>query len=325
MKIIIYSTKPYEEFYLKKFNDHHELHFVEQSLSLSTVHLSQGYEAVCCFVTDDLSASIVDALAKNNIRLISLRSAGYDHVDITAAKNNQIAVVRVPKYSPQAVAEFAITLILTLSRKILTAYLQGLEFNYSLDHLMGFNLYQKTVGIIGLGNIGTVFAKILRGFDCRILGYDLIQTEECLELGVNYVNLEELLRESDIVSLHCPLNQSTHHMINKNTLNQIKPGSMLINTGRGGLVDTEALLNALNNDKLNYAGLDVYEKEKGIFFIDHHGKTIDDPLFSKLRQSPKVLVTPHQAFFTEEAITNIMKTTMDNISSFEKGILINSL
>jgi D-lactate dehydrogenase len=325
MKVLVYNAKPYEKFYLNKLNEHHQLSFIEQTLSSQTVHLSQGYEGVCCFVTDDLSASVIEKLSANKVKLISLRSAGYDHVDLEAARKNQISVVRVPKYSPQAVAEFAVTLILTLSRKIITAYLQGLEFDYSLDHLMGFNLYQKTVGIIGLGNIGSVFAKILQGFDCRVLGYDLIQTEECKRLGVNYVSLDELLQQSDIVSLHCPLNPSTQHIINKDSLSLMKPGSMLINTGRGGLVNTQDLLEALDKGQLNYAGLDVYEKEKGLFFIDHHGKAVDDPLFLKLRKYPQVLVTPHQAFFTEEAVTNIMQTTLENISSFEQGHLINSL
>ncbi|MFZ4076592.1 MAG: 2-hydroxyacid dehydrogenase, partial [Legionellaceae bacterium] len=284
-----------------------------------------GYDALCCFVTDCLNQEVLHTLAGYGIRLIALRSAGFDHVDLTAAKLAGITVVRVPKYSPEAVAEFAVTLMLVLNRKILSTYMQGLENNFSLDGLVGFNLYQKTVGIIGTGNIGTAFAKIMHGFGCRLLAVDPEPNDFCRSLGVEYVSLDEALKASDIISLHCPLNDQTLHLIDEKACAKMKKNAMLINTGRGALCDTQALIQALESNHLGYAGLDVYEKEKGLFFKDHQGEPLHDALFLKLRSLPNVLITPHQAFLTQEAVENIVKTTIDNLTAFERGAPIHEV
>lgn len=326
MKIVVYSTKNYEKEFLNKANNgQHKFNFVEDQLTLNSVEKAQGYQGICCFVTDILNKNIIEKLAKMGIQLIALRSAGYDHVDLMAAKKHNITVVRAPKYSPQAIAEFATGLILVLSRKILQAYLQGLEYNFTLDNLIGFNLYKKTIGIVGTGNIGTAFVQIMSGFGCRILAHDPKPNDICRNLGVKYVPLHNLLNESDIISLHCLLNDETHHIINKSAFSQMKQGAMLINTGRGALVETEALISALESRQLSYAGLDVYEKEQGLYFVDHRGETIKDEQFLKLQSLSNVILTPHQAFLTDEAVAGIAKTTIDNITAFEKGKPINQI
>jgi D-lactate dehydrogenase len=325
MKIAVYNSKAYEQSLFKQLNTTHTLSFITEALAASTVHQACGYDAVCCFVTDDLSKPILEVLAKNGIKLIALRSTGYDHVDMAAANTLGITVVHVPNYSPEAIAEFAIGLILALSRKILTAYLHGIENNFSLDDLMGFNIHGKIVGIIGTGSIGTVFAKIMAGFGCHIIAVDPTPNDTCLALGVNYVSLETLLAQSDIISLHCPLTPQTHHMINADAYTYMKRGAMLINTGRGSLCDAAALIEALQSEKLAYAGLDVYEKEKGLYFIDHHGAAINDPLFLTLRALPNVIMTPHQAFLTQEAVTKIVSITLDNMTAFEQGKSLNQI
>ena len=253
------------------------------------------------------------------MRLIALRSAGFDHVDLAAAKAHNITVVRVPKYSPQAIAEFTVALILSLNRKIIEAYEHGLKYNFLLDHLLGFNLFEKTIGIIGTGHIGTAFAEIMTGFKCKLLAHDPYPNETCRKLGVNYVSLQELLKNSDVVSLHCLLNSETHYMINAAALAQMKPGAMLINTGRGALIDTKALIQSMQDGHLGYAGLDVYEDEHALFFKDHAGKAPNDQTFLELQALPNVLITPHQAFFTKEAVQSIATTTIANITAFEKG------
>jgi D-lactate dehydrogenase len=324
MKVIIYSAQEHEKKYLNEANrGQHSIFFETKALSLNTVEKAKGYQAVSCFISDCLDRAVIEKLSLLGIRLIVLRSAGYDHVDLTAAKSAEIAVARAPKYSPQAVAEFACALTLALSREILKSYENGKKHNFSLEGLMGFNLYEKTIGIIGTGNIGIAFARIMRGFGCRLLAYDPIANDLGQKLGIQYVSLEKLFRESDIVSLHCPLNESTHHMINEKAFSQIKKGAMLINTGRGGLVDTEELIRALELGQLRFVGLDVYEKEKGLFFKDHSGKAVDDELFLKLQARPNVLITPHQAFLTKEAVSGIAETTIDNMTAFEKGKPIN--
>ncbi len=319
MKIAIFSTKEYEKQQFETENKTLALSFIKENLSLDTVTKAKGCDGICCFVTDDLGREVIEQLAKQGVKLIALRSSGYDHVDLAAANAAGITVVHVPSYSPEAIAEFAVGLILVLSRKILTAYLNGLVNNFSLDELIGFNLHNKTVGIIGTGSIGTVFAKIMAGFGCRILAVDPKPNDTCRTLGVDYVSLQTLLEQSDIISLHCLLNQNTKHLLNAEAFAGMKPGAMLINTGRGGLCDTVAMIQALQAGKLSYAGLDVYEKEKGLYFIDHHGAPIDDPQFLQLRSLPNVIMTPHQAFLTEEAVKNIVNITLDNITSFEQG------
>lgn len=327
MKIAVFSTKPYEKEFLEKANDQtHQLTYFSKSLSLEYVRDAKGFDGVCCFVSDCLNEPVIKKLSENGIRFITLRSAGYDHVDMNAVKKYNMIVMRVPRYSPEAIAEFALGLILALNRKIITAYQQGLDYNFSLNGLMGFNLQKKTIGIVGTGHIGTAFAKILQGFSCRLLAFDVAQNDVCKKLNVQYVSLQELLNQSDIVSLHCPLNDETRYLINKNTISQMKPGAMLINTARGGVVETQALIDALQSHQLSAAGLDVYEHEKNIFFIDHRGTDIKkDNLLSILQSIPNVIVTPHQAFLTEEAMCMIAKTTIENMTGYETGKILNQI
>lgn len=324
MKISIFSCKDYEKKLFTELNQHHELNFISQKLDLTTADDIQGAQAVCCFVIDKLNKEIIKKLSLLGIKLIALRSAGFDHVDLSAARKLNIKVVRVPRYSPQAVAEFAVALILTLGRKIIPAYTRGLAGKFSLEKQIGFNLFQKTIGIIGTGNIGSAFARILHGFGCQLLAYDPVVNEDCHKLGVNYVTLNELLSQADIISLHCPLNKDTHYILNADTLSTMKKGAMLINTGRGALIDTAALILALEAGQVGYAGLDVYENEQGLFFEDH-AEPIQDKLFLKLQSFPQVLITPHQAFLTIEAVTNIIRVTLENISAYEQGKIINEV
>ena len=325
MKVAIYNTKDYEKSLFTTMGHKHDLVFMPEALSTTTVEKARGCDAICCFVTDCLNKDIIDTLGRYGITLIALRSAGFDHVDLTAAKLAGITVVRVPKYSPEAIAEFTVALILILNRKILTSYEQGLDNNFLLDGLVGFNLYKKTVGVIGTGNIGTAFANIMNGFGCRLLAVDPEPNDICRNLNVNYVSLDYLLRESDIISLHCPLNDQTRHLIDEKAYAKVKKNAMLINTGRGALCDTQALITALESNHLGYAGLDVYEKEQGLFFTDHSNEVIHDELFLKLRSLPNVIITPHQAFLTQEAIESIVKTTVNNITAFEQGNPINQI
>jgi D-lactate dehydrogenase len=319
MKIAVYNIKDYERPLFAAMEHEHNMVLIPEALSLATVEKAKGFDGICCFVTDCLNKEIIKILAGYGIRLIALRSAGFDHVDLVAARLAGITVVRVPKYSPEAIAEFAVALILILNRNILTAYLQGLDNNFSLDKLVGFNLYKKTVGVIGTGNIGTAFIRIMNGFGCRLLAVDPEPNEICRNLNVEYVSLDYLLKESDIISLHCPLNEQTKHLIDEKAYAKVKPNAMLINTGRGGLCETGALIKALESGKLGYAGLDVYEKEHDLFFKNHSGEIIHDELFLTLRSLPNVVITPHQAFLTKEAIENIIETTLGNITAFERG------
>lgn len=320
MKLKIFNTKAYErDFFINATRQRYELEFIQEKLSITTVALASGTKVICCFVTDDLNRVVIKKLANLGIELILLRSAGYDHVDLQAAKECGITVMRVPKYSPESVAEFAVGLILALSRHLVTAYLNSLENNFLLDDLLGFNLYQKTIGIIGTGHIGTAFAKIMRGFGCRLLASDPTPNSDCIELGVTYTTLSELFAQSDIVSLHCLLNDQTHHLINAAAISLMKPGVMIINTGRGGLIDTKALLQGLKSLKIAAAGLDVYEKENEIFFCNHHHNLITDTDFLELQALPNVLITPHQAFLTQESMVNIAQTTIANLDGFLSG------
>ena len=266
-------------------------------------------------------------MAKMGVQLIALRSAGYNNVDLAAAKKHGLTVVRVPAYSPHAVAEHAVALILTLNRKTHKAYNRVRDGNFSLDKLMGFDLFGKTVGVVGTGKIGKVFCHIMRGFGCTVLAYDIVENKALntdptgfLRKGVTYVTLPELLKKSDIVSLHCPLNTATHHLINAAALHTMKRGSMLINTGRGGLIDSKAVIEALKTGQLGYLGLDVYEQEEKLFSKDFSEFIIQDDVILRLLSFPNVLVTAHQAFFTEEALTQIAQITLGNIECFEKGL-----
>ena len=318
MKTAVFSTKRYDREFLTAANaGAHELHFFEAHLDGSTAPLAASFGAVCVFVNDTADAPVLAQLAAGGTRLIALRCAGFNNVDLAAAKQHGIGVVRVPAYSPHAVAEHTVGLILALNRHLHRAYNRVREGNFALDGLLGFDLHGRTVGLIGTGKIGAVFAKLMRGFDCEVLAMDPFQNPECLALGVRYVTLDELLARSDIISLHCPLTPENHHLINAAALARMKDGAMLINTSRGALVDTLAVIEALKSGKLGYLGLDVYEEEGDIFFEDLSSEIIRDDVFTRLLTFPNVLITGHQAFFTRNALEKIAATTIANISQFE--------
>ncbi|MBD1922678.1 2-hydroxyacid dehydrogenase [Microcoleus sp. FACHB-831] len=321
MKVAVFSTKSYDRQFLEPEakNCGHEMVFFEPRLTFETSPLAAGFPAICVFVNDKLDEKTLSAIANGGTRLIALRSAGYNNVDLAAARNLGLTVVRVPAYSPHAVAEHTVALILALNRKIHRAYARVREGNFSLDGLLGFDLYERTVGIVGTGKIGAIVAKILNGFGCNLLAYDTKPNPDCEALGVKYVELSELFASSDIVSLHCPLTDETYHLIDADVLNQMKKGVMVINTSRGALIDTEAAIAALKSGKLSYLGLDVYELETDLFFEDLSNSIIQDDVFERLLTFPNAIVTGHQAFFTENALTNIAQTTISNITDFEQG------
>jgi len=320
MKIAVCSAQSYDREFLTAANANfdHELVFFEASVSEKTTQLFAGFPAVCAFVNDLLNEAALRALANQGLRLIALRCAGFNNVDVPAAQKYGIHVVRVPAYSPHSVAEHTLALMLTLDRKTHRAYNRVRDGNFSLDGLLGFELHNRTVGIIGTGRIGQAVAQILHGFGCRLLAHDVVQNELCKTLGVSYVELAELYHESDIITLHCPLNQQTHHLIDDNALRQMKRGVMLINTSRGGVVDTNALTAALKSGHIGHLGLDVYEQEGDLFFQDLSNQVIQDDMFERLLTFPNVLITGHQGFFTKEALSSIAQTTLQNISLFEK-------
>lgn len=321
MKVAIFSAQRFEKPFLEAANQQHkhELNFIDAKLTQQTAVVAAGYPAISCFVSDKLDAPTLKILAEGGTKLISLRSAGFNHVDLVAAKQLSLIVTRVPAYSPYAVAEFAVGLILTLNRKIHRAYTRVREHDFSLNGLMGFDLNQRTVGIIGTGKIGTVFAQIMKGFGCKLLAVDPYPNEECKKLGVQYVSENELYQQSDIISLHCPLTKNTYHLINEQALAQMRPGVMIINTGRGGLINTQAVIQNLKSGKIGYLGIDVYEEEENLFFQDLSDAIIQDDIFSRLQTFPNVIITGHQAFFTKEAVTNIAEVALSNISAFERG------
>lgn len=321
MRVAVFSTKAYDRQFLHAANVHygHELVFFEPRLTLETSPLAADFVAVCAFVNDQLTAPVLRVLARQGTRLIALRCAGFNHVDLACARDLGLTVVRVPAYSPYAVAEHAIGLILTLNRKIYRAYARVREGNFSLDGLLGFDLHGRTVGLIGTGKIGTVTARILTGFGCQVLAYDLVRSAACEALGVTYVDLPTLLGTSDIVTLHCPLTPDTYHLIGTQALQRMKSGVMLINTSRGALIDTRAVIQALKSGKIGALGLDVYEEEADLFFEDLSDRVIQDDVFSRLLTFPNVIITGHQGFFTREALQQIADTTLANITDFEQG------
>lgn len=316
MKIAVFSTYTYDEVYLSRFNTGHELNFFVLPLNEQTVALTKGYDAICIFVNDTVNNTVVKGLHENGVQLIVLRCAGFNNVDVAAAAKLGIPVVRVPAYSPEAVAEHAMALILTLNRKTHKAYNRVREGNFSLEKLMGFNLHGRKVAVIGTGNIGKAFCNILRGFGCKISAYDIYPDPELIAAGVIYGSLEATLAEADIVSLHCPLMDSTHQMINADTLRLFKKGAMLINTSRGGLINTMDVISALKYGQLGYLGLDVYEQESKLFFQDYSEDVIQDEVILRLISFPNVLITSHQGFFTQEAMEQIAGTTFENIDAF---------
>lgn len=321
MKIAVFSSKSYDREFLTAANQSHghDLVFLEPRLTPETAFLAQGYEGVCVFINDQLDAETIGILARCGIRLLALRSAGFNHVDIDAATQAGMTVVRVPAYSPYAVAEHAVAMILALNRKLCRAYNRVRDDNFSLEGLLGFDLHGSTVGIIGTGKIGQCFAQIMKGFGCHLLAYDVYQDPACLALSVRYVDLPELLMNADIISLHCPLVPATHHLINEQSLQSLKPGAMLINTSRGGLIDTRAAIAGIKAGKIGALGIDVYEQEETLFFQDLSETIILDDTFQLLQSFPNVMITAHQGFFTRDALTNIAETTLKNISAIASG------
>lgn len=320
MKVAVFSAKRYDiEFLNAANNSRHELHFFEPHLNEHTAGLAAGFSAVCVFVNDRVDVPVIAKLASLGVRLIALRCAGYNNVALKAAAKGGVAVVRVPGYSPYAVAEHTIGLMLALNRRLHRAYNRVREGNFALDDLLGFDMHSKTVGIIGTGKIGTVVTQIVAGFGCPTLAFDPFPNERCRSLGARYVRLDELLARSEIVTLHCPLTAENKHMIDAGALQKMKMGVMLINTSRGALIDTTAVIEALKSGKVGYLGLDVYEEEEQIFFEDRSGLIISDDVFSRLLTFPNVIITGHQAFFTREALESIAATTIDNLTKFERG------
>lgn len=328
MKIAMFSSKPYDQTSFDSTNTsfQHELTYFSAHLNEETVSLAHEFPCVCVFVNDTLNREVITQLKKGKTRLIALRSAGFNHVDLKATRDMGMTVVRVPAYSPHAVAEHTIALMLTLNRKIHRAYTRVREGNFSLDGLMGFDICGKTIGIVGTGKIGSITASILQGFGAHVIAYDPYPNDTLKTQGVHYVKAEVLLQTSDIISFHCPLLQETHHFIHANNITLLKDHVMIINTSRGAVLDTKAIIQGLKNQKIGSLGLDVYEEESALFFEDLSDTIIQDDIFSRLLTFPNVVITGHQAFFTKEAMKNIAQTTLTNIQSFEqKTSLINQV
>ncbi|WP_310560827.1 2-hydroxyacid dehydrogenase [Flavobacterium sp.] len=324
MKIAVFGTQFYEEEYFNKYNsgNQHELVFFKESLNSKTTHLAKGFQAVCVFVTDTLDKNCIEKLAKLGVKLIDLRSAGYNNVDVKSAKTNNIKVLRLPTYSPQAIAEHAIALILTLNRKTHKAYNQVRENNFSLQNLMGFNLHGKTIGVVGTGKIGRAFCCIMLGFGCKIIAFDLKENEDLKRKGIQYKTFDELLSKSDIISVHCPLTKETNHLFDTKAFDKLKKGAMIINTSRGAIINAEEAIIALKKEQIRYLGLDVYEKESTIFFKDCSQTVIQDDVFERLLSFNNVLITPHQAFYTDEAISEIAEISIKNFTDFENNLAL---
>jgi len=322
VKIAFFDTHHFERgpFELANQRFGHELSFFEPRLNAETAPLARGHAAVCSFVSDKLDARTLELLRDGGTRLIALRSAGYNHVDLAAAARLGLPVVRVPEYSPYAVAEHAVALVLALNRKIHRAHARVREGNFSLEGLVGFDLHGKTVGIVGTGKIGQVAARIFTGFGCRVLAYDTAPNQAfAAATGVSYCELEQLYREADVLSLHVPLTPATRHMVDARAFDAMKPGAMIVNTGRGALIDSRALIAALKSGHLGAAGLDVYEEEEGVFFHDLSDLVLQDDVLARLLTFPNVLVTSHQAFLTKEALGSIAEVTLENVRAFERG------
>jgi len=321
MKVALFSSKSYDSEYFSAANEAfgHQITFFEARLKSRTADLADGFEAICVFVNDVIDKETICKLKNHGVRIIALRSAGFNHVDLAAAEECGIRVVRVPAYSPQSIAEHALALILTLNRKTHKAYNRVRDGNFSLERLTGFNVGGRTVGVIGTGKIGAAFARIMKGLGCHVLGYDKYQNSELAEAGVEYTGLEALLRRSDIISLHCPLTPETAYLINRQTLAMMKPGVMLINTSRGALINTNDIIEALKSGHVGYLGIDVYEQEEKLFYRDRSEEILQDDQIARLMTFPNVLITAHQAFFTREALTQIAVTTLQNLKDFEEG------
>jgi len=321
MRIAFFDTHRFEQEYFERANQllGHELVFLTPHLDSTTASLAKGCDAACCFVNDHLDAVSLRALQELGVRIVALRCAGYNQVDLSVARELELPIVRVPEYSPHAVAEHAVALVLALNRKIHRAHSRVREGNFALDGLVGFDLFQKCVGVIGTGRIGEVVAEIFRGFGCRVLAHDVSVNAKLQALGVRFVDLDTLYKESDVISLHVPLTPQTRHMIDSRALGLMKRGVMLINTGRGALIDSRALIAGLKTGHIGHAGLDVYEEEENIFFQDLSGQVLQDDVLARLLTFPNVVVTAHQGFLTREALTNIAQTTLESLDAFAQG------
>jgi D-lactate dehydrogenase len=320
MRAAVFSTKTYDREFLSRAADRsgHELVFFEPRLTAETAVLARGFSAICSFVNDYLNAVVVATLAAGGTKFIALRCAGYNQVDLAACQKAALRVARVPAYSPYAVAEHAVGMMLALNRKYHKAYSRVREGNFAIDSLLGFDMHGKTAGVIGTGKIGAVTAGILAGLGCRLLFFDVREDPACRSIG-QYVPLDELWRTADIITLHCPLTRETHHLVCQAAIERMKPGVMLINTSRGALVDTAAVIAGLKSGQIGYLGLDVYEEEAELFFEDHSGHVIQDDVFMRLATFPNVLITAHQAFFTRNALEEIARVTMANLTAFERS------
>lgn len=324
MKIAFYGTKPYDKIWFEPMGKEYgfDIHFIEASCNPETIFMAKGYDAICIFVNDYVNAEMIDALYEMKVKAILLRSAGYNNVDVKAAED-KIVLLRVPSYSPESVAEYSMALLLTVNRLTHKAYNRTREFNMSLNGLMGADLYEKTAGVIGTGKIGQAMIKILNGFQMRVICYDPFPVEG---IEAEYVALGELFAQSDVISLHCPLISGTKHIVNRDSIAAMKKGVYLINTSRGGLIDTEALIEGMLEGKFGGVGLDVYEEEEGVFYEDRSGDIITDENLARLMTLPNVLVTSHMGFFTKEAMHAIAKTTLENAYALENGLpLVNQV
>ena len=325
MRIAFFSTRSYDRQFFNRMNAdfQYEISYLEATLNPVTATLARNHDAVCVFVNDHLDAETIQALAENGVKVIALRCAGFNNVDLVAAAESDLKVVRVPAYSPHAVAEHAVALLLTLNRKTHKAYNRVRESNFSLDGLVGFDLYQRTVGVVGMGKIGSVFANIMLGFGCRVLAYDPVQSgpsaANASGSSAEFCDLNTLYELSDIISLHCPLTESTRHLICENAIMKMKPGVMLINTSRGPIIDTPAVIRGLKQGIIGSLGIDVYEQEDDLFFADHSADVLLDDDIARLLTFPNVLITGHQAFFTENALKEIAHVTLENLRAFEAG------
>ncbi|GGD71445.1 2-hydroxyacid dehydrogenase [Caballeronia grimmiae] len=321
MEVAIFSSTPYERKFLDEANKagHHKLRYLDVQLGPDTVGLAAGFGAVCIFVNDKADAPTLEALHRGGTRLLALRCTGFNNVDLEAAARLGIKVVRVVTYSPNSVAEFAVALLLAINRKVHRAYNRTRDSNFSLDGLIGFDLFGKTVAVVGTGKIGCVFAQIMIGFGCDVIGYDPYHSAEFEALGGRYAKPGEIGSKADIVSLHCPLTPETHHIINADMLRRSKPGALLINTSRGALIDTEAVIEALKSGQLGGLAIDVYEQESSLFFRDLSNEIIQDDVMQRLVSFPNVIVTGHQAYLTREALTTICETTLQSVTAFEKN------
>jgi len=319
MQTAFFSTKSYDEDSFTAIASGHELTFFEPRLTMSTASLAFGYPAICVFVNDVLNREVLTLLAEHGLQVVVLRCAGFNNVDLEAAAELGIAVARVPAYSPHAVAEHTFALILSLNRRLHKAYARVREGDFRLQGMLGFDLHGRTIGVIGTGRIGACMCQIARGFGCRVLAYDLQPNPECEAAGATYVDLPTLFAESDIISLHCPLVPQTHYLINDEAIARMKPGVMLINSSRGGIVDTQAVIRALKSGQLGSLGIDVYEEEADLFFEDLSGTVIRDDVFARLLTFPNVLITGHQAFFTADALAEIAGTTLQNLTDLEQN------